>query len=537
MTEWNRIRAIARTELRRTSRAIQQDAGQMIAFGFLALFLVPFSLSGLVGAYVFGEQIASGGLETPLHWGRLVLVYGWLFVAVFSGYRAYSSALRPDRLDGLLTTVSHRDLLGGIVLSEVLLWGLATVLYGVAASLAFAAGLRSIVAAPLALLAICLAVFTAFATGFLVALVVRNAGVRSPRLARLRTVAFLLAAIAYVALIYTQNVTAALDPVFWLLEPTPIGWYGDLALLGGASEASPARGVGVLVASVLFLLASARVLSTLAEWLWYADGAHAEVDAASTSASTTDGSRLERYLPRSVAGVVLADWKRARRAPITLSFVLYPLIVLINPIFSVIQTGTIGSSFPLWIVLTVGWVAGVLFTLNVLGNEGAVLPSTVLTAGPERALVVGHVLAGTLLVAPIAVILTAGLTLLSPRPLTSVLTLTVSSFVLVVAAASIATGIGAVFPRYEEINVSRSTKAIVPSTIAFGIYSVVIALVALPTLVGHSSVVGHVIESAFGTSQLSLALGGTIGTVLLAAPVGLLSMRYAIRSVERFHLE
>lgn len=124
---------------------------------------------------------------------------------------------------------------------------------------------------------------------------------------------------------------------------------------------------------------------------------------------------LSRILSQPVFGVVVADWKRARRSPISLSFALYPLIVLAGPIVTAVQTGEIGTGLPLWVLLTGTWVAGSLFALNVVGQEGAALPVTLLSEAPERSLVTGHVLSGALLIAPITVAATVTAGILSPH--------------------------------------------------------------------------------------------------------------------------
>ncbi|THE66100.1 hypothetical protein D8Y22_04035 [Salinadaptatus halalkaliphilus] len=528
-------RTIARVELRRRFRALQEDAAQLIAITLVVLMFVPFSLIGLLGVLVFGMEVGSGGLETPLELVRMGAVYGWLFVAGFGGYRAYATALRPDRLDGLLTTVSHRDLFGGLVLAELLLWGIPLGLISVGAAFAFAAGSGSMVAVPFVLLTIWTAFGTAFATGLGLALGVMNTGVRSALVARLRTVVVLCLGIAYVGVIFTQNVGAVLDPLYWLLEPTPISWYADLALLGTATAASPARGGGVLLASALFLAASSVALSRLAAWLWYADGISIEREAA-TAAPTDRQSRLSRVFSQPVVGVVLADWKRARREPIALSFVLYPLVLLAGPTITLIQTGTVTGTFPLLIVLCGTWITGVLFTLNVVGNEGAVLPATVLSPGAGRSLVVGHVVAGALVGVPATVVATVLFGLLAPHSIAVVATLAASGIVLAGCAGPIATGIGAVVPRFQAVSVSRSTKAIVPSLLAFAIYSVTIALLALPTMLVHTFV-GQELASLIGTSQVVVTASTVVLTALVAAPLAVLSARYAIRSVEAFHFE
>ncbi|MEY7850838.1 hypothetical protein AB7C87_16740 [Natrarchaeobius sp. A-rgal3] len=538
MTSLNHVHAIGRTELRRQWRALQENPTQLIGFLFAGIFFVPMALAGLVGAFFFGHSIASGSLESPRSWGRLVLVYAWVFAAGFGGYRAYSTALRPDRLDGMLTTVSHREFLGGLVYSELLLWGIPTVVYSALASIAFAAGSRSLWAIPFSFGALVLALSTALAAGQLVALVVRNAGVRSKLLSRLRTVVFILIGLVYLAVIFTQNFAAVLDPLLWALEPTPVGWYGDLALLGTASDVSVGRAAGAVVSSAVVLAVAAFVLPRLAELLWYADGVHVEHEVESTAGSSATGqSRLAAILPRSAVGVVWTDWKRAKRAPITLSFVLYPLIFLINPILTVVRTGAVGSSFPLWIALCSAWIAGVLFSLNALGNEGAVLPTTLLSREPGRAVVLGHAFAGAALVAPIAVPATFVLSLLSPQSIGTTLSLTLGTVVLVASAGLIASGIGASIPKFEAVNVSRSTRAVVPSVVAFGVFSLVLSVVAVPLLAGHSALVGGWIASLLGTSHALVAAASTVVTVAIALPASALSARHAVRTVESYHFD
>jgi len=133
----------------------------------------------------------------------------------------------------------------------------------------------------------------------------------------------------------------------------------------------------------VFVVVAVVSLYRLSEWLWYADGVHIthEVERSDDRSSRFNG--LSRILSQPVFGVVVADWKRARRSPISLSFALYPLIVLAGPIVTAVQTGEIGTGLPLWVLLTGTWVAGSLFALNVVGQEGAALPVTLLSEAPS----------------------------------------------------------------------------------------------------------------------------------------------------------
>jgi hypothetical protein len=275
------------------------------------------------------------------------------------------------------------------------------------------------------------------------------------------------------------------------------------------------------------------VINRLLPWFWYADGPEIEQ---STGSSTGD-SRLSGLLPQPMAGVVTVDWRRARCAPISLSYTIYPLFLLMTPLIQTIETGTVGTGFVLLVAFCGIWITGGLFTLNIVGNEGAVLPSTLLAPSPGRAVVGGHILAGALVGLPITAAAVVVVGFLSPLSTMAVLSLTLGSLLVGTAAAAIATGIGAALPRYEAVSVSRSRKAIVPSTLAFIGYSLLIGLVSLPLLVGHSRLVGQWISSTLGIPSVAVGVGGLVVTVILAAAFSLVSALYARRRVDRFQFD
>jgi hypothetical protein len=536
MTGWRRVQTVGRVELRRRWRSLKGNPGQLIALAFAGLFSLLFVGILLFGAFAFGVSVRSGELERPIELVSRGLVYLWIFVAAFGGYRAYATALRPDRLDGLLTTVSHRELLGGLLFAEAIAWGVpSSVLVGLSAVL-FAVGSGSSLAAPMVFATVGLVGATGLVTGWVVALAVRNAGVRSKLLTRLRTVLLAAVGLGYFWLIFTQAFDTVLAPVYAVLSPTPLGWFGDLFFAGTVREASLVRAGGAVVASALFVVASASALSRLAALLWYADGVFVEHERTAARDSTAE-TRLEAFVSRPIAGVVSRDWKRVRRAPITLSFVIYPVFVLIGPITTTIQTGTVSGSFPTLVALSGAWITGALFSLNVLGNEGAALPSTLLAANPGRRLVVGHAIAAGIVGIPLTVVATVGLGIASPHSLGSVLTLAVSAVVLSGVAVAIASGVGVVFPRFEEVRVSRSTKSTIPSLLAFVAYSIGLAVVALPTLLGHSAIVGHAITSWLDVSGTVVRIGGVALSTALGIGVGTPSVWYAMRSIDGFRFE
>jgi len=134
MTRAKRLRLIARAELRRRWRTMKGNTTQLLALAFAGIMLLPFSIGGVFGAYLAGGFVAGSETEPLIEWARVAFVYGWIFVVGFGGYRAYAVALRPDNLDGLLTAVSHRDLISGLLLTELALWSAFFLTVGSAAA-------------------------------------------------------------------------------------------------------------------------------------------------------------------------------------------------------------------------------------------------------------------------------------------------------------------------------------------------------------------------------------------------------------------
>ena len=76
-------------------------------------------------------------------------------------------------------------------------------------------------------------------------------------------------------------------------------------------------------------------------------------------------------------------------------------------------------------------------------------------------------------------------------------------------------------------------EAVIPSTLAFGVYSAVIVVIALPFVVGHVSLVAGFI----GVSQTAIAAAGIGVSTVVGAVVGAVSTGYAIQRVDRFQFD
>lgn len=136
----------------------------------------------------------------------------------------------------------------------------------------------------------------------------------------------------------------------------------------------------------------------------------------------------------------------------------------------------------------------------------------------------------------LTVLATALTGLLSPHPLPIVATLVTSALLLTAGAGAIAAGIGATLPRFDAVRVSRSTKAIVPSTLAVVLYSVIVIGVSFPALIAHSAAFGHAIAPLLGISEPAVAAVGTGVSGVVTAGVGAVSAAYAVRVVDDYRL-
>jgi len=212
MTRAKRLRLIARAELRRRWRTMKGNTTQLLALAFAGIMLLPFSIGGVFGAYLAGGFVAGSETEPLIEWARVAFVYGWIFVVGFGGYRAYAVALRPDNLDGLLTAVSHRDLISGLLLTELALWSAFFLTVGSAAGRSRSPSVPAhyYTRSP-PCCSHCVSYLRPGSQPASSSHSGRNAGVRSRLLSRLRTLFLVLLGIGYFALIFTNAFASALN--------------------------------------------------------------------------------------------------------------------------------------------------------------------------------------------------------------------------------------------------------------------------------------------------------------------------------------
>ncbi|WP_224332121.1 hypothetical protein [Haloprofundus halobius] len=533
---------VARTELRRRARAVADDSRRAAVFALAAFASLLPALLFVFLAYVFGSGVAEGeSLSVEL--ARAAIVAPILFGAFIGVARTAGSSARPDAADLLLTAVPHRDAAAGMALAEV-----ANVLgpfsaFVVVAGLAFAVGAGSVVAAVTVPLAVLAAVAVGLLAGVVVGVGYHLAVARVALLARFRMLVSVLLFGAYMLVILSDSGNDAFGTVLRTLADSPLGWYGDLAYvslpLGSTTGAVAAVALtAVSLPALLFLHRS------LTERLWFGDAARPETggdDATSASAMATTRAttgHLERlpFVSRPAATVAEKSLRRAWRAPIQLFYVVYPLFFAIVPLQRTVAAESISTEMLVTLVVYLAWAAGAAFTLNPLGDEGAVLPVTLTTPLSGRAFVGGRALAGVLLGVPVVLVATAVASLVSSATPLVVAAVAALGVVLAVCATALAAGAGSAFPKFEASRVTRSREAVMPGLAAFAFYSALFLAAAAPGSLASLAVVREFVASLLSLSPTLVLVAGLVASAVLAGTLAAVSGAYAVRAFERYHL-
>ncbi|MFC6727901.1 hypothetical protein ACFQDG_04515, partial [Natronoarchaeum mannanilyticum] len=252
--------------------------------------------------------------------------------------------------------------------------------------------------------------------------------------------------------------------------------------------------------------------------LWFTEPVSVEPSAADREAGPAgsgDSSRLSRgsslsaaVRPLTVPNVVsapvraVAEWAllRTRRDPNRLMFVMIPVFAIGSPLVSTsVRSGSIGAlAAPLGAV-GLPWLAGSLFAMNPLGDEGVVLPVT-LTAVSGEQYVRGLTVPGLVFGLPIVLVVTGIAGLASPySPVEQGGLLALGGYLTVVSVV-IAPAIGMALPRFSAISVGQSRDVIPPRMSAVGVHAALTvgpgALLAI--LVVSPAVARAILAGVFG---------------------------------------
>jgi ABC-2 type transport system permease protein len=496
--------------------------------------MIPFGIAAIVGAYFAGMALT--GDVDPI----ILRIVHSASAGIF-GFAAFIIAIRmvqkvslPPNTDGLLTTVPHRDAVAGVIAAEMAKIIGIPALFVLAAAVAFGIGAGSIISVVLFAISVLSLVLLGTLFGFVIGFGILNLLSRSPTLSRYRTVIGGLLFIAYFAVIYNMESASFMEPVIQAVSALPIGWFGDLALVAVVTNASLVRAVGAVLIAVAGIPAAVVCCSWLAAQFWYTLPVEpaAEEDEPSRMGDMSVGS-----VPLPVMRIIRKAWVRARRSPIRLVYVLYPLFVLLPFLETIIGLRSVPPAAPPLIALYGAWATGSAFTLNPIGDEGDVLPITLTSSINGRTFITGLCLAGLMIGLPVTVIAVAVTGVLASLSIVSLVSAIVAAAVLCVCATVIAAGAGIAFPRLEPAQITRGRKAIVPSVFAFALFSIVFTIVSAPVVVGLMPAARDLLIDILGIGTQTFVVGGLVCTILLGGITGTISYYSAVGSFDSYYYE
>ncbi len=467
------------------------------------------------GAYVYGQRLGAGEVAPVRRTVAGVAGIGVVFVALVTILQTYTAyANRKSTADAQLVAVSVETYAASQLLVFAGFVGAFVLPIVAAAGLALAVGAGDPTLFVTTLAAGVGVVVLGTAVGFVAGLSILRAFQTAPRIREHRLAVGGPLAVVYFALFVESR--RAGD----LLGGTPLGWYGDLALLPSGVGDPVGALAAVAVTGPLAVVAGAAGVR-IGSAVWLADPPKTD-DAETGDGRSRVAALVRATCARPTAAVARANWLRLTRAPKALFFMAMPIVIVGST--SAELTRVIPGSVPMVVALYGGLAVGMGVTLNPLGNEGAVLPAAVLAPGGERHLVHGYALAMALPGVPVvaAATLIAGL-FWTTLPLWVVLATVAVGAAVAVTGTVVSLAIGGVLPNYDGLDPTDSSATKMPKPRAAAVYAVSMSLLGAPAFAGLYAPTPGVSEAVAGAVGfgLTLVLCGVVGRVAYRRAVAL----------------
>ncbi|WP_254861686.1 hypothetical protein [Halovivax gelatinilyticus] len=545
---------VARTEVRRTLRIFLGDRTKLALMGLVAVFaLGPITLIGLLAMPTVGEEVAAGAVSDLAGFSISETAAGatavaWIGLTVMAGIRTVTQTADVDQPECTLVSTTTGTTVVGLLGAELLLFAIWIVPPVALLAGAFAYGAGSVVPLVVALAVLGLVLLSAIPVGFLVGIWIRHLLTTYEPVARYRTLVFVAVGVAYFGAIAAGWFDSLMIVLFEYLGDSPAGWPGEL-LVFAVPEVTPSTLtiVGALVGTAVAVPLAVGASIASANVHWYADPARTD-DAAEIRSSNRLDRLLSGSIDRATRTVAVTVVRRTKRAPVRLLYVAYPLFGSVFFIETVIQAGTLPAYVAVLLCAYVVWGAGALFSLNVLGDYGRALPAVLTTPVSGRQAVGGTIVASAVISVPIALLVSVTAGFVSPLSIESTAALVGATVVGSVVTPALATGLGAIFPRFGSVRLTSKREAVMPSKAAFVTYTLAIALpggsAALLYTDGAADLVADVAtaigsftpgpETAVSAGSVSTAAWAVLVVGLLAPVVSVL---YAIEAFDEFELD
>ncbi|WP_115862958.1 hypothetical protein [Halorussus litoreus] len=538
---------IARIDLIRGYRWVRnQDLwlAFTVVVGFIGAFLLWETFDA---ARNVGTQLTAGG-PTPT-W--LVTATGilWLFLTILLAGDGVSSNTDLDNDGQYLTIRPAADVVGGMLIAAASKFSVYTIPLGLVAGAGLAAGSGSPLPLVGMLAAAVVVVVSAAAIGYPIGFTIKGVIRRSRNLGRLTTVVGVVLGLAYVTLSVTGELLTVVERLEPVLQAPPVAWFGHLALATTPDASIDPTGALLLLGLSPLAVSGGTVLSVpAARYAWLADTAHAN-DGDDEELPTAPDRRVDAVLGAvcrapATRGIASTTLLRAVRSPLQFVFVAPPLLAAISFVEGAVTSGTVPWYVPWFVVWYGAWAAGAVIPLNPLGNQGATLPALLTAPARGRHVVHGHVTAATLVGAPLTAGTAIGAGYLAGSSEAVLVALGIASVAAVVGSATLATGIGSLFPRFEAVSLDASRQAVPPSKRAYSLFSICLSLIVVAVAFASDEtarVAGSVLLSQwlpFGIDPSIDAVTALGWVVLVGAGLAIpLAYRTAARRIEAYRVD
>jgi hypothetical protein len=539
-------------ESRRSWRKIRNQDLWLALAGLGILFvLVSLPVLYSFGA-TFGEELNAGSAPTDIAF--TIVVGAWIAMVGFGIMSGVGSEGEVDNQAAILTIRPPKDVAGGLLLGTVVGYAPLLCLPALAGGIGIAAGVGTPVPIAGILAGSIVLLVTGGTIGYACGLTIKGIVRRSARLTQLKPAIGVAIFLAYIWLSATGRLFTLVIDAGDLLRSSPLGWLADLTFLTTPNAgASVLNAIGALAVSAAVVPVGVFAVVRAAEYAWYAEQHQTDSDDEPVESSGREGASLgERFdaalgvvgVSAGTRGVTTTVLVRAYRSPLQLVYVVVPLFLLLPTIETAVTSGFVPEWLPWGLLLYGGWVAGAAFPLNLLGDQGATLP-TVLTARIRgRQVVHGYVLAAVLVFVPLTAVAAVATAQVAGRSTETLLLVGLASPVAVVAGAVLAAGFGAAFPRFQSIDLTGSTKALLPSKTAFTLFSMTatISITAIGVLIDDiyrivmSDLLSTYLPYGITVSAAGLETVSQIvtGLVVVAVPLAYL---FASRRIDGYQLE
>lgn len=453
--------------------------------------VVGFAVGSGFGAYTFGTALRRG--QGILSLEMLQIAATGVSLALLIGFIQGTSRLKERiNTDHLLTTVSAREIVLGIVLAVSSRTAVRMSLTAMSVAAGFAAGVGSPASAlPILLAVVGLFILTAL-LGVGLSFAVELITTRSPRFRRYKNVlivlAFVLATIGW-TVASTELVSLGFS-IEWI-GGVPTAWFVDLALLGSSTvQADVLRSIGAVALLVVGIPVLPVVTTALSTRVWETE----PVSAATLHRSRSlVGEGIAEWLfasqvSRPVLTIARKRWLQERRVPRGLMLPGYLIVLLLGVFFPILAAGEVPGLSLVVLVAICAAATGLAFGMTPIETEYSSLPMT-LTSVTGDQFVRGTTLSGVAIGAPITVIATFLLAVGSPLGVLETLLIALTGVVLCTCGVTLAAAIGlrVSYPDLVPVPLSLTSATVYgvigrESFVKMGVMLGLLGLVCLPAL-------------------------------------------------------